>query len=556
MDIQDLAQTLPEALEEAALRHPDHLLELNALEERITTRLGTPTLRALVDIYTDTAYAVERLYVRGLLHLQAIAALLLMEGVDPAPMAEQHNAVRLAVPVRSESHLEELAKHLIVLGTDLDLELTRPDIEEVWGWKPEYDVYENTGLHYGFLLLAGGDLIAPVLASAFKRLYLGLQKGVERPPMDVDVTEEVVEVAEAFMGADDTETLAPYPWKAEANKAFLASVEASTPAPHTLPADAFDVTLQQPIVPGDTVVLCVNGHPHLVESVEANCAQAIYECWVCPVCRGDVLPQRYTVSERGFQATEGERYRQAFTDYTTVLRPQMTFVRFQGEGLHQAILDYVDSEVYGDLNAKMCSGESLDVREERTRTALLEAFRRVPPLAEPLVVYRGLKGARLSVERLGCQFVSTTTDYDFARREFAGGSCCLLEITIQPGAQVLPLAGHGTSYELEVLLPPGGMWTSVGEEVFDRLLHYELTYAPGPAGPPAPAPAPTPVRPTVPPPMERLVTQVLPEEFQENQDVYGTFEDYLGELAQQLGVPMPPMELLEQELRNAGKWIN
>lgn len=87
-------------------------------------------------------------------------------------------------------------------------------------------------------------------------------------------------------------------------------------------------------------------------------------------------------------------------------------------------------------------------------------FEQLPKLEDDIVVFRGLKANQVEFENFDEQFVSTSLEVNIARN-FAGGRCCLLHITVKKGTRVLPICALGdfVVQENEVVLPPFGNWS-------------------------------------------------------------------------------------------------
>jgi hypothetical protein len=84
----------------------------------------------------------------------------------------------------------------------------------------------------------------------------------------------------------------------------------------------------------------------------------------------------------------------------------------------------------------------------------LNTFQKVPVLKEELKVYRGVKGiSGLKLDDV--QFLSTSYDRKVASNFISGSTCCMLNITLQPGVRALyiePLSQYKA--EQEILVGP------------------------------------------------------------------------------------------------------
>lgn len=172
--------------------------------------------------------------------------------------------------------------------------------------------------------------------------------------------------------------------------------------------------------------------------------------------------------------------------YHTTFAPQLKYIQGLDPKYVNAIKDYASSEYYEHLNRMMTAHLPLSGIYDELYKNLMTAFTMVPRLAQPVVVWRGIKAKELAMGRLVHQFVSTSLSLDSAMRaEFTGSTCCVLKITLPSGAQVLPVEEIAEQAgEYEVLLPPDGTWTvlSVEEVPYPNRSNwvktYDLTYIP------------------------------------------------------------------------------
>lgn len=122
-------------------------------------------------------------------------------------------------------------------------------------------------------------------------------------------------------------------------------------------------------------------------------------------------------------------------------------------------------ETIWDFNTKLRRGEDLGPKLERHFLNLTKIFSEVPPLTAPVTLYRGVD--RGDVFSSDAAFASTTLRPERTIRFTDGFGCCLLQITVPPGARVLPLVDVSlVPKESEVLLDRGATWnvTGKGEE--------------------------------------------------------------------------------------------
>jgi len=175
----------------------------------------------------------------------------------------------------------------------------------------------------------------------------------------------------------------------------------------------------------------------------------------------------------------------ANTTYNTTFRDQLVFISNLSEPYVRSIQDYTSSDFYESLNRNLCMRPRprLSPQEQQLYDGLMAIFRACPRLTQPIVVWRGIR-QELDMGRLGCQFISTSYEVESALRpEFTRATCCLLQITVPAGAQVLPVEHvAGQAGEWEVILPPDGTWTVLSDTVEmygTRVMRtYAVTYVP------------------------------------------------------------------------------
>lgn len=105
-------------------------------------------------------------------------------------------------------------------------------------------------------------------------------------------------------------------------------------------------------------------------------------------------------------------------------------------------------------------------------------FRKIPPLTEPLVVYRGKKYD--VIDNVDPTFPSTSL-FEEVAIDFTDkmNRCCLLKITVSPGSKILPLHGFSvTRDEYEILLDRGGTFIVTGSEIRDKMKVIYVSYLP------------------------------------------------------------------------------
>jgi hypothetical protein len=136
---------------------------------------------------------------------------------------------------------------------------------------------------------------------------------------------------------------------------------------------------------------------------------------------------------------------------------------------------------YEDLNEKLRKNYVLTSEQQQHMNNLIECLSRFRT-KEKMIVYRGVKKILKNDSHKIFQkdqelkaFTSTSLIKEVAL-EFAGPSCCLMEIEIPKGSCALEL-GHLSEMpsESEVLIPPGGTFMYSGDDE-DYTKNYLRTY--------------------------------------------------------------------------------
>lgn len=152
--------------------------------------------------------------------------------------------------------------------------------------------------------------------------------------------------------------------------------------------------------------------------------------------------------------------------YINVFKEQIEFLDGIEEETKDLINLYTDSDHYKQINRKLCRNVNLSVKEDKIVSRLKSIFEVITPLKEAITVYRGIKSYSVNLNRLSCQFISTSLDINVPKH-FMGDECCLMIITIPAGARVIPLMNISTiPDEYEVLIPENGTWTITSKDTY------------------------------------------------------------------------------------------
>jgi hypothetical protein len=176
------------------------------------------------------------------------------------------------------------------------------------------------------------------------------------------------------------------------------------------------------------------------------------------------------------------------SDYRTIFGPQMEYLDslFDRETpsvmkIYNGIKYYIEGD-YKTLNQKLCGSyigknKELNSDEQNCVNALNKIFNEIPPLQEPVIVYRGIK-TELQENFLNCQYVSTSLNKRVAIARFSNFfSCCILEITIPKGTRVIPIMEYSEwNDEFEVILNRGGRYEIINIDTIIKPNSYNIVY--------------------------------------------------------------------------------
>ena len=160
--------------------------------------------------------------------------------------------------------------------------------------------------------------------------------------------------------------------------------------------------------------------------------------------------------------TESKVAKDAYMIYFKLQIDYLEQLRLKSKDIFAAFQQYVEGSDYAEFNRQLCTG-TLPSKFQKLSDGLTTGFFGLPPLHIPILVYRGMNG-QFSADRLGCQYVSTSTNRSSAVAFMKGATCCFLHITLPAGVRAFPMrtVGGTMAHEYEVLLPPGGRWIQRG----------------------------------------------------------------------------------------------
>lgn len=163
------------------------------------------------------------------------------------------------------------------------------------------------------------------------------------------------------------------------------------------------------------------------------------------------------------------------------LQDQLKYVRdlkSDNRNLIYSLQNYTSgtTNIYKVINTYLSRRMKVPEELEDISNDLKLAFKGVPPLKEPIVVYRGKMYD--IVDPIDYSYVSTSF---FVRPtlDFIGGNCCILQITVSPGSKIIPLATISDyKHEYEILLDRGGQFITTGSRIDTDMKYIYVSYIP------------------------------------------------------------------------------
>lgn len=140
----------------------------------------------------------------------------------------------------------------------------------------------------------------------------------------------------------------------------------------------------------------------------------------------------------------------------SILTPQFTYLNNLSDFQKRAIVDYTESPA---INKLLRNIDTLTRDFKLLKKNIDDVFKYIPPIEKSITVYRGVKfesSSEFTTDLNDFGFISTTYDKPIAFEFLDDYTCCLLEITLDPGTKVIPLESFSKyPVEKELLLPPG-----------------------------------------------------------------------------------------------------
>lgn len=135
-----------------------------------------------------------------------------------------------------------------------------------------------------------------------------------------------------------------------------------------------------------------------------------------------------------------------------MIKEQYQYVNSLSDEVKESLTWYTDATTgnYRELNGYL-RNQKTATPEVMEKYELIEgAFRDVPRLKDPLVVYRGMKREHFDTYAYTSTSLDILEAYKFTN-QFS--KCCILRISVQPGSKILPLESLSyMDYEKEILL--------------------------------------------------------------------------------------------------------
>ena len=144
-----------------------------------------------------------------------------------------------------------------------------------------------------------------------------------------------------------------------------------------------------------------------------------------------------------------------------MIRVQEEYILKLPENIKNTITWYTGGEYY-EFNKMLRDDKQIGEYSEHLKNLII-AFQGVPPLTEPMTVYKGKKSE--NIYKVDKAFSSTSLSIK-GTIDFRGEKCCIMQITIPPGSKILPLSFlSDASYEDEILLDRNGTYIQTGTDI-------------------------------------------------------------------------------------------
>jgi hypothetical protein len=167
-------------------------------------------------------------------------------------------------------------------------------------------------------------------------------------------------------------------------------------------------------------------------------------------------------------------------DQERILAKQIEYVKNLTTEQKNSLYSYTVGS--GEINSSLRGYRTTPQALEKIKN-IDKVFEGIPPLEEPLTVYRGitvsdnskiLRKGDLVYDRA---YQSTSLYAEYAYLQFVKSNCCLFIIRLPKGSQVVPLTPiESYKNEFEILLNHGSLLKEVRNGVFVDSIFYELEY--------------------------------------------------------------------------------
>lgn len=158
---------------------------------------------------------------------------------------------------------------------------------------------------------------------------------------------------------------------------------------------------------------------------------------------------------------------------TDFIQEQIKFIEGVDEITKDILVQYTISS--GFINAPLWKNKKILPSVIKQIKKLDNAFDNVPPLEEPIVVWRGVN-TKNATEGSHRNFLSTSLSRSISEK-FTDKPCCLMKISLPAGTKVLPvfnLSRHEN--ECELILPRGGTIVVLNTHQEDNLEVADCTF--------------------------------------------------------------------------------
>lgn len=179
-----------------------------------------------------------------------------------------------------------------------------------------------------------------------------------------------------------------------------------------------------------------------------------------------------------------------FNEFIYNLDPQINFIKSLSPDILQSIKWYTQEGNAQTLNALLIKyngtlkveNSEIDEKYILHLQNLEYIFKNIPSITIPLTVYRGVKDIFATDTYSTHTFVSTSVNNKIVNRFINyENKCCILRITVNPGAKIIPIISELSYHpdELEILLNKEFVMVLNMVSTQNDILYYDISYSGG-----------------------------------------------------------------------------